>query len=100
MVADEAAIKGSAPAVVLLKDEEEKLLQFGEGFKQVLMVSAFQAVDRDTSLLLRSGDDCAELVAWFAELSEMLPAEELRFDVMPATARNVLDNTFGHRCSR
>eukprot|EP00243_Klebsormidium_subtile_P010032 TRINITY_DN5233_c0_g1_i1.p1 TRINITY_DN5233_c0_g1~~TRINITY_DN5233_c0_g1_i1.p1 ORF type:complete len:536 (+),score=213.29 TRINITY_DN5233_c0_g1_i1:98-1705(+) len=32
VVADEAAIKGSAPAVVLLKDEEEKLLQFDGKF--------------------------------------------------------------------
>jgi hypothetical protein len=30
VVADEAAVKGSAPAIVLLKDEEEKLLQYGE----------------------------------------------------------------------
>jgi protein disulfide-isomerase A1 len=29
VVADEAAVKGSAPAIVLLKDEEEKLLQYG-----------------------------------------------------------------------
>lgn len=38
VVADEAAVKGSAPAIVLLKDEEEKLLQYGEKRKLWLLL--------------------------------------------------------------
>lgn len=67
VVADEAAIKGSAPAVVLLKDEEEKHLQYGEGSNFPAILGAFRILSKvyvtASAAIKKTTDEIATLLA-------------------------------------